>query len=376
MLNFPATNNGIIRLRVAFNRLIRQFLNEITGKWTSFLKILGWKIVTKKKISQLTDLKSKPIIFASACVDEKNPGGWKYNGGIKELNNLVKILRDRGYEAYVVTYDGKFVPWLIEHQPHISIAEFKKKISQSSNYRCVTSWALARTFIDLSPSIYFWDMELFYSEHDHFSTLAKLYKKKIMNTAGISRTIQAWHMANFERKCEVIPNLIDEKTWTSGSGKRDKYVVGYMDEGIHVAEYIEKIKSQTSQAGLILDFRLVKGSEKDVLNAMRECEIYLSLNLGKDILWGEGCPRTIIEALSAGCISISFDTIGNRETIVDNLNGIIIKDKKPEKMAEVLINLYKNPERMSELHAQTKVFLTKTASSTSRFELIKSFLEL
>jgi hypothetical protein len=39
---------------------------------------------------------------------------------IKELNYLVKLLRNHDYEAYIVTYDGGYEPWLIEHQPHIS----------------------------------------------------------------------------------------------------------------------------------------------------------------------------------------------------------------------------------------------------------------
>lgn len=377
MFNFPETKNGFARLRVAINRLLCQFGLDIIRKLNYlFPKKLksserSWNLSkTDKTVTQ------KPIIFASACVDAKNPGGWKYNGGIKELNNLVRILRDRGYEAYMVTYDGKFSPWLIEHQPHISITEFKKKISQGKNYRCVTSWALAKTFIDLSPNIYFWDMELLYTEHDHFPILTKLYRKKIKNTAGISRTIQAWHMANFKRKCVVLPNVIDEKVWHPGNEKRNNYTIGYMNEGSHVPEYIKTIQSKTKEAGLNLNFQLIKGSEKEVLQFMRRCEIYLSFNLGKEKLWGEGCPRTIIEALSAGCISISFDIIGNREIITDNLNGIIVKNDGSQRMADALIELYKKPEKMSELHSQARLFLKNTASSESRFKAIKDFLEL
>lgn len=376
MFNFPTTRNGFARVSVALGRLLRQFYSEIIRKTMHLLNMLGFKGYRIKKADKAVIITGKPVIFASACVDEKITGGWKYNGGIKELNNLVKILRDRGYEAYVVTYDGKYEPWLIEHQPHISIAEFREKISQHNNYRCVTSWALAKTFIDLSPNIYFWDMELLYTEHDHFPTLAKLYRKKILNTAAISRTIQAWHMANFEKKCVVLPNIIDEKIWYPSNGKRDYCGIGYMDEGRHVTEYIEKIKLKTKTAGLNLNFQLIKGSEKEVLLAMRKCEIYLSFNIGKEKFWGEGCPRTIIEALSAGCISISFDIIGNREIITDNLNGIIVENECPEEMADALIELYKNPKRMSELHSQADLFLRNTASSEKRFESIKNFLEL
>ena len=48
----------------------------------------------------------KPVLFASACQDKFHPGGQKYNGGLKQLNLLIKIARQNGYEGYLVTWDG------------------------------------------------------------------------------------------------------------------------------------------------------------------------------------------------------------------------------------------------------------------------------
>jgi hypothetical protein len=111
---------------------------------------------------------AKPIVFASACSSKNGQGNWKFSGGIKELNILVKMLRNKGYEAYMVTYDGTYEPWLIEHQPHISIRQYSAMLKTATAVRCVTSLANAKAFIDQCRQIYFWDMELAMTEHSHF----------------------------------------------------------------------------------------------------------------------------------------------------------------------------------------------------------------
>ena len=126
----------------------------------------------------------KPIIFASACASEVYHGGWKYNGGVKLLNNLVKLVRLHGYEAYMVTYDGTYEPWLIDHQPHLSIEAFRQKMRGAEDVRCLTSWAEGSAFISECRRLYFWDMELAWTEHSHFPALARLYLYEAQKNRG------------------------------------------------------------------------------------------------------------------------------------------------------------------------------------------------
>ncbi|MFH1457237.1 MAG: glycosyltransferase [Patescibacteria group bacterium] len=364
--------NGIARISLANKRFFRLLKEEINNKFFP-LKIKN-NIILIESISEKKE-KNKPIFFASACVDQEKSGSWKYNGGIKELNYLVKLLREKGYEAYMVTYDGKYEKWLIEHQPHISIQEFKEIMKENKNTRCITSWAAAQAFIDECDEIFFWDMELLYSEHKHYSLIAKLYRnKKIKKTAAISRTIQAWHMANFEKKCLTLPNLIDLHTWQPAELKRQPKKIGYMDEGDHTDEYIQIIKNKTK--GLNLKFQLIQGYEEDILTQMQSCEIFLNLNKGKDDFWGEGCPRTIIEAMATGCISISFDVIGNKEMIIDNFNGFIIPRYRPDLMATKINYLFDNPETIDTIRKNTKKILDSSHSFKARWPIVKEFLEL
>ncbi len=254
--------NGISRVSLATSRCARLMKEDLRGRSLDFVKTIARSlrlfslikryahqsgIITaedetqfgmnqfRHRLNQEIALtcaanESKPTIFVSACMDKEQHGGWKYNGGIKELNCLVKLLRLHSFEAYMVSYDGSYEPWLVDHQPHISIETLRQKLKTTKHVRCVTSWATATAFIDECPNLYFWDMELTSTDHDHFAILADLYKQKIQGTAAISRTIQAWHMAHFERPCVLIPNLLDESIWFPGDQKRRSMHVAYMDE--------------------------------------------------------------------------------------------------------------------------------------------------
>jgi len=181
MINFFwRTRNVLARIRLAATPLVPSLLKDLAiilipentdifQALRNFAVKLGIANKSLKDISeteekvviqQFAEPASKPLVFASFCRGADAPGHGKFNGGVKELNYLVKLLREQGYEAYVVTYDGSYDSWLLDHQPHISMDDYNRLITYNQNIRCVTSWAIAEAFIKNSPSLYFWDMEL------------------------------------------------------------------------------------------------------------------------------------------------------------------------------------------------------------------------
>lgn len=374
MYSFWRTRKAIALISIAFFRFWKLIFLE-------FINILNLLNIYKKKekedsVANFTIEKKKPIIFVSVCKNKNNMGGQKYNGGIKELNYLIKLLRLKGYEAYFVTYDGSYDKWLMDHQPHISIKDFRNKINKNSNFRCVTSWIEAKSFIDLSPKFYFWDMELGATNNVHFSKLNKYIRsKRIKNVAGISRTVQAWYLSHFNRSCTIIPNLIDQTNWYEKPEIRIRNRVGYMNEGKHTEKFIKEISSISNKHELNLEYFEIYGDEKQVLEMMRTCNIYLSLNIGKEKLFGEGCPRTIIESMAAGCINISFDIIGNKEIVINNYNGFIAEKKTPNSMATLLVDIYiKN--NFEYYRNNSLELLNKVHNLNNRWNAVKSFLQL
>jgi len=319
----------------------------------------------------------KPVLFASACQDKFHPGGQKYNGGLKQLNLLIKIARQNGYEGYLVTWDGLHDKWLFDHQPCISLQEFKIRYGNSNQKRCITSWITAQSFIKSCDEIYFWDMELAYTEYSHFSILFKLHRKnKIKSVAGISRTIQAWHMAHFSKKCYVIPSMLDQKYWRSDSAERIRYRVGYMIEDEGTEYRIQEISSTVQSGGLELEFYKVSGPEWEIKEKLQTCNIFLSMNQGKDHFWGEGCPITIIEAMNVGCVVIGYELIGNREIIVDNFNGFIVQIDNQFRVSELLISLYANAGETDRIRRNAYSMLDEIHKLEDRWPIIKNFLDL
>ena len=45
-------------------------------------------------------------------------------------------------------------------------------------------------------------------------------EQRIVATAGFNRSIQAWHMAVFERKASVLRTLVDEQHWKPDESRR------------------------------------------------------------------------------------------------------------------------------------------------------------
>jgi glycosyltransferase involved in cell wall biosynthesis len=72
---------------------------------------------------------------------------------------------------------------------------------------------------------------------------------------------------------------------------------------------------------------------------MRSCEVFLTMNIGKNLLWGEGGPLTPLEALATGCVPIAFDILGPREFIQSGFNGIVVPPCRPDRMGNALVSL-------------------------------------
>jgi glycosyltransferase involved in cell wall biosynthesis len=109
---------------------------------------------------------------------------------------------------------------------------------------------------------------------------------------------------------------------------------------------------------------------------MQSCDVFLAMNVGKDPLWGEGCPRTTIEALSTGCVVLAFDIIGNREIIQNNFNGILIPRYRPDLMADSLIDLYKATGEINRLRRNAQSIINHCHTLESRWPAVRDFLDL
>ena len=319
----------------------------------------------------------RPSIFVSYATSEELKGSHRYCGGEKLLNNLVLLLRRHGYDAYMVSLDGTHANWLVEHAPFLSLQEFIRRAAEAQSVRYVTSWILAEAFLDRCPKFYFWDQELATTTRSHFPMLARMMRKRrILATAGLNRSIQAWHMAVFERRASLLRTLVDERHWQPDEQRRLPHRIGYMDEGPLTGVFIESIKRITAEKGLDLEFLRLEGVEAEIIRGMQTCSVFLALNVGKSPLWGEGGPMTPHEALACATVPICFDMNGPWELIQQDYNGVVLPEIKPELMARELVRLYVEPGRLESLRGNALALVRTSQSMESRWPSVREFLHL
>ena len=369
------------RLKVALSRFVVSLRLDFTN---DFLRPMLPKQV-RKQLEQSRSVKgasweegthTRPEIYVSYATDETLKGSHQYCGGEKVLNNLVLLLRRHGYEAFMVTLDGKQSGWLAEHAPCLSLEEFISRKKKTASFRCVTSWVKAKAFLDQSPQFYFWDQELGSSARSQFPELAHLMSEgRIVQTAGVNRVVQTWHTTVFGRETHIIRQLVDEHHWRPDPTRRIRHRVGYFDEGEHGAEFIRIIAGLTRESGLNLEFFQLEGSENEIISQMQTCEVCLVLNIGKSS-WGEGGPLTPWEAMSCGAVPVCFDLKGAWELIQQNYNGVITEEISPELMAEALLKIYGTPGFLEEMSRRAIDVMATGHTLESRWPAVRRFLDL
>jgi hypothetical protein len=362
--------------------LLQHIVNPLAAKCrpsgvTDVIKYLLGRSQTPASLSQNRGRAERPSIFVSYATDQTLKGSHRFCGGEKLLNNLVLLLRRHGCEAWMVSLDGRHADWLVEHAPHLSIADFRRRKSEATDVRCVTSWIKARAFLENSPRFYFWDQELGASSRSHFPDLARMMAKgRIIRTAGVNRAVQAWHRAVFETPATLLRQLVDERHWKPDDAKRRRDRVGYFDEGPHAEEYIRIIRERTALEGLRLEFVRLQGVEREIIDQMQQCAVFLALNIGKSPLWGEGGPMTPQEAMACGTVPVCFDMNGPWEFIQQDYNGMITPEIKPERMAEVLVGIYRAPGRLEEMSRRCIDITKASHTMESRWPAVRAFLDL
>lgn len=85
----------------------------------------------------------------------------------------------------------------------------------------------------------------------------------------------------------------------------------------------------------------------------------------------EGFPRTIIESSAMAKPVIATNIRGCREAVKDGKTGILVPLKNPEKLAETIIYLLKNPERAKKMGEEGRKRIEKEFDERRIFDRIK-----
>lgn len=91
------------------------------------------------------------------------------------------------------------------------------------------------------------------------------------------------------------------------------------------------------------------GPTDDVPSKLKECRFFVYPSY-----YPEGVPRCAIQAIATGRPIITCDTPGCKETAVDGSNGFIIPPRDEQALAEKMIWMIENPDKVSEMAKQSR----------------------
>lgn len=90
------------------------------------------------------------------------------------------------------------------------------------------------------------------------------------------------------------------------------------------------------------------GPRDDVREAIARSHVYVLPS------YGEGMPRTVLEALATGRPVVTTDTRGCRETVREGVNGVLVPIRDAAALANAMRNMLEAPERLEAMGAESR----------------------
>ncbi|WP_416695913.1 glycosyltransferase family 4 protein [Candidatus Pseudothioglobus sp. Uisw_050_01] len=85
------------------------------------------------------------------------------------------------------------------------------------------------------------------------------------------------------------------------------------------------------------------GEVEDVRPYIKDCSVFVLPS------YREGMPRSVLEAMSMGRAIITTDVPGCRDTVVNNINGYLVKARSAEDLSRAMISMLDNPQVILEM---------------------------
>lgn len=122
-------------------------------------------------------------------------------------------------------------------------------------------------------------------------------------------------------------------------------------------EYYQFIKNRIEEKGVNDLIKIKEGlSEYDLKNHYLDADLFIFPNHKQT--WG----LAVFEAMLAGCVCLVSKTSGAHEVLTHEENAILINPKSPEEIANHIINLAENPDKMKRISINARNFVENNIS--------------
>lgn len=133
-------------------------------------------------------------------------------------------------------------------------------------------------------------------------------------------------------------------------------------------EYKKKIINEISIQNLNARF-LFHGWQENALEIMKNVDLILLTSKS------EGLPRVILEGMSIGVPSISYEVGGVKDLIENNCNGFVVEKNNYEEMTNKIKIIYKDREKLKSFGKNSKLKVEKQFSSKVVKDSYKNHLQ-
>jgi glycosyltransferase involved in cell wall biosynthesis len=166
---------------------------------------------------------------------------------------------------------------------------------------------------------------------DHKRPKVLTYLGNLYESRGIFDLLEAIKIVNEKAKGEFILQVAGKFVDDPFTSLRYEAIQRKFDEYVKVLNGVLKYLGQITTV-------------EDKYRLFKDTDLFVFPS------WYEGQPLVILEAMAMGCAVISTKDVGViDETVVDGVTGILVEKQNPEKLAEAILFLLKNPELLVQM---------------------------
>jgi glycosyltransferase involved in cell wall biosynthesis len=170
-----------------------------------------------------------------------------------------------------------------------------------------------------------------FQKQGHKEQKVLTYLGNLYESRGIFDLLEAIKMVNEKSKGEFILQVAGKFVDDPFTSLTCETIQRKFDE------YVKALKGAVVYLGQIT-------AAEDKFHLLKNTDLFVFPS------WYEGQPLVILEAMAAGCPVISTKDVGViDETVIDGVTGILVEKQNPEKLAEAISFLLKNPELLTQM---------------------------
>ena len=310
------------------------------------------------------DIEGVKVHKVGNLVAKQEGGNWQYIKSISEIKRLIKAINPDIINAHYVTSYG-FLAALSNFRPLVVTAwgsDILVTPKKNLAYKFITKFALNKADLITSDSYYMTD------------EIKKLTKtRSITVPMGVEKDL--CFKERTQRNNE--PVILSLRTVNKNSNidiivkafsilVKDK---GYKDARLIIANdgpEMGNIKYLIEQSGIKTNVE-IKGfvTREELLNLLLSANLYVSIPTS------DSTSVTLLEAMACGITSIVSDIPANNEWIQDGINGLVLRQIKDDKLAELMEKVLKDDRLIERSESFNRNIILKRAIWQENMEFVE-----